>query len=72
MQRQSIEAITKAETRAGPRIVALDRPIVVYELAPKAETGVAGAAIKMRPDGTEVKEPEWPDWVKKSLAKDRK
>lgn len=67
----TVETVTKSETRAGPRIVALESPVVVYEIQPKGEADAKPAPVKLRPDGTEVKEPEWPDWVKKSLAKNR-
>jgi len=60
-----IEDATKMETRGEPRFVALGRPNVVYQIYP-----VDGeSSVKLRMDGTEVKEPEWPEWVKKSTKK---
>src|SRR5262249_30087656 len=51
----TIEEVTLSETRAGPRIVALAEPVVVYEIEPKGVEGAAVASIKLRIDGTEVK-----------------
>jgi hypothetical protein len=60
-----IMGAVKSETRAAARFVALERPVTAYDVTPKDE----GSAIKLRMDGTEVKEPEWPEWVKKSMKK---
>jgi hypothetical protein len=67
-----IEEVTKSETRAGPRFVGLDRPIVVYEIQPRGEGDAHVDGIKLRIDGTEVKEPELPDWAKQPSKKEKR
>ncbi len=59
-----IEDVALSETRARPRFVALQDPVVVYAIEPNGEGGAPAVAVKLRPDGTEVKEPELPDWAK--------
>jgi hypothetical protein len=60
----SIEEVILSETRAGPRVVALAEPVVVYEIEPKGDGDAALDAIKLRIDGTVVQEPELPDWAR--------
>jgi hypothetical protein len=65
-----IDEVTKSETRAGPRFVALDGPIVVYEIEPRGAADAHVDGIKLRIDGTEVKEPELPEWAKQRSKKE--
>jgi len=60
----TIEDVTLSETRAGPRVVALAEPAVVYEIEPKGDGDEVLDSIKLRIDGTVVQEPELPDWAK--------
>jgi len=60
----TVEGIFLRETRAESSIVALDKPVVVYEIEPVAEAGAKPTRFKLREDGTEVKAPELPDWAK--------
>jgi hypothetical protein len=64
-----IEEVTKSETRAHARFVALGDPIVVYEVQPRGESDSDADGIKLRVDGTVVEEPALPDWAKRPAKK---
>ncbi|MFH0944548.1 MAG: hypothetical protein V2A76_05055 [Planctomycetota bacterium] len=60
----TLEEVTEYQTRAELRLVPLNLPVVVYQIEPLVETGARAKPIKLRFDGTEVKEPELPAWAR--------
>jgi hypothetical protein len=68
-----IDEVVKSETRAGAKFVSLDLPVVVYAIEARAGGAAeASAPMKLRSDGTEVQEPDLPDWAKKPAKKESK